>query len=426
MPEGRVRWGMALLLGLGVVISYFDRINMSVAALPLSQAYGLNGQQTGLLLSSYLWSYALMQIPVGALLDRFGVRRLLGGATFLWALATLATSAAPTLPTLILARVLLGVAEAPAFPGAAKAVSLWFPRQERGLATSAFDAAAKFSNVIGTPLVGAVVGWAGWRAGFWMTGLLTAAYGVLFWQRYRDPVDHPRLEASERAYIAAGGGQVEARAALPALASIRYLLAQRPVWGLMLGFGAYGYSFYMLISWLPTYLAETFHMDVLKSGLYTAVPWGVATVTDVVVGGWLVDRLIAQGHDATRVRKTLLAAGMLLGLAVVGAAFTHDPRVAVAWIAVALGGLAFAAPVGWSLPGLIAPPELVGTLGSLMNLANNAMGALSPIVTGWVYDKTGSFAMAFGVAGTILLLGVISYWTLLGPIQMLRSPIQEP
>src|SRR5436309_6777098 len=136
-------------------------------------------------------------------------------------------------------------------------------------------------------------------------------------------------------------------------------------------------------------------MTVLKSGFYTIIPWVVATITDVLIGGWLVDTLIKRGYDATRVRKVLFTIGLVLGIAVVGAAFTNNANVAIIWISIALGGLAFAAPIGWSIPGLIAPKGTVGTVGSIMNFFNNLVGIAAPIVAGIIFDRTGSFAVNF-------------------------------
>jgi MFS family permease len=124
----------------------------------------------------------------------------------------------------------------------------------------------------------------------------------------------------------------------------------------------------------------------------------VATITDIVIGGWLVDTLIKRGNDATRVRKTLFTIGLILGIAVIGAAFTTNANVAIIWISIALGGLAFAAPIGWSIPGLIGPKGTVGTVGSIMNFFNNLAGIIAPIAAGFIFDRTGSFAANFLVA----------------------------
>jgi ACS family D-galactonate transporter-like MFS transporter len=421
---GNVRWGIALLLGVGVLINYFDRVNISVATKPLETEYGLTPGQMGIILSSYLWSYALLQIPVGTLLDRIGIKWLNRVGTILWTLATLMTALVSGMGLIILSRVILGVAEAPAFPGASKATSYWFPKSERGLATSAFDAAAKFSNVIGVPIVALAVTYWGWRGGFYVTGALSAIYVVLWWAFYRDPSEVRGKALSEREYeyIVQGGAQQETAKPARAGANVAYLLRQRKVWGLTLGFAAYGYSFYLLLSWLPGYLETELHMTVLKSGWYTIIPWIVATITDVVIGGWLVDRLIAQGHDQNKVRKTLIVAGMLIGLAVMGAAFTRDPNLAIFFISVGLGGLAFSAPIGWSIPALIAPEGSVGTVGSIMNFANNILGIAAPIITGFIVGSTGSFALGFLVAGVVLVAGILCYVFLLGTIDQIPTP----
>jgi ACS family D-galactonate transporter-like MFS transporter len=158
-------------------------------------------------------------------------------------------------------------------------------------------------------------------------------------------------------------------------------------------------------------------MSILGSAEYTAIPWAVATVTDLAIGGWLIDALIRRGHDETRVRKTVLISGMMLGLAVFGAAFTTDPILAIGWISIALGGLAAAAPVGWSIPSLIAPRGGAGTVGGIMNFVNNLMGVVAPVATGYIVSMTGSFNGAFLVAGIALFIGIFSYVILLGRIE---------
>ena len=419
---GNLRWGIALLLGIGILINYFDRVNISVATAPMIADFHMSKQEFGIVLSAFAWSYALLQIPVGAILDKIGIKWLNRVGTILWSLATFMTAAVSGLGLLILARVILGVAEAPAFPGASKATGYWFPLRERGLATSAFDAAAKFSNVIGVPIVALVVTQWGWRGGFIFTGILSALFAIAWWLLYNDPSRARRLRESERQYIVQGGAQREGEAATNPLNSLGYLLKQRKVWGLSLGFAAYGYSFYLLLTWLPGYLETQLHMSVLKSGLYTIIPWLVATVTDLVIGGWLVDYLISRGLNQNKVRKTLIVLGMVLGLAVAGAATTNNANLAIMWISIALGGLAFMAPISWSIPALIAPRGTVGSVGSIMNFLNNIMGIAAPIVTGFIAGGTGSFALGFLVAAIVLVIGILCYVFLLGRIE----PIPEP
>jgi MFS transporter, ACS family, D-galactonate transporter len=419
---GRLRWGIGILLGGGVLINYFDRVNLSVAGPALSKEFGLSPAQLGLLFGTFFWSYALLQIPGGMLLDRLGVKTIGRWGAFLWSAASALIAFSTNLSHLFAARILLGIAETPAFPANSKATSYWFPRNERGLATALFDAAAKFSNVVGVPLVAFVIFSFGWRWGFGVTALLSFLYFLAFSWLYRNPSEHPWLGEAERTYIREGGAQAEGVSAAGTGAALGYLLTKTKIWGLTLGFAAYGYAFYLFLTWLPAYLVKSMHMTILQSAEYTTIPWAVATVTDLVAGGWLVDYLIRRGGAETAVRKTILIGGMVLGLAVFGAAYTTNPNVAIVWISIALGGLAASAPVGWSLPGLVAPKGSVGTVGGIMNFGNNIMGFVAPVVTGIIVGTTSSFANAFVAAGAVLLTGVLCYLFLLGRIE----PIPEP
>jgi ACS family D-galactonate transporter-like MFS transporter len=417
----KMRWSIGVLLGAGVLINYFDRINLSVAAPQLQQKFGLSNHQMGWLFSSFFWSYALLQIPIGMVLDRFGVTRVNRVSTFLWSVASTASAFAGGFGGILGSRILLGIAEAPGFPASSKATGYWFPRRERALATAIFDAAAKLSNVIGVPLVALAVVHFGWRWGFGITALLSLLYFLVFTMFYRDPSQHRSLTLEEHEYILSGGATTEGPAQSGEVAMLGYLLLNRKVWGLTIGFAAYGYSFYLFLTWLPSYLVQTMHMDILRSAKFSAIPWIFATIADLVVGGWLVDRLITRGHDETVVRKTVLVVGMLFGLAVFGATLTTNPVWAVFWISIALSGLAAAAPVGWSIPSLIAPRGGAGTIGGIMNFLNNMMGAVAPVVTGYIVGATHSFTGAFLVAGIILAVGIIFYVFVLGPVE----PIAE-
>jgi ACS family D-galactonate transporter-like MFS transporter len=422
---GNMRWGIAVLLGLGVIINYFDRTNIAVAGVSLSKEYHLSSVQFGFIASAYLWTYALIQIPVGALLDRIGVKWMTRVGTILWSLATFMTAIVSGYGLIILSRLILGIAEAPVFPAASKATGYWFPMKERGLATSAFDAAAKISNVIGVPLVALIVTLYGWRGAFWATGILSTLYGVLFWITYRDPSQSKRISQEERTYIEEGGAQVDNVAPANTLASLGYLLRQPKIWGMALGFAAYGYTFYLFLTWLPSYIQEQLHVSILSSAGLVAIIWGVATITDIAIGGWLVDYLIKRGNDPTRVRKTIFIIGMLMGITIIGAAFTTSIPLIVMWLSISLGGLAFAAPVGWSIPALIAPRGTVGVVGAIMNFFNNVAGIIAPLVAGFVLDTTKSFVLNFIIAAVILVLGILCYLLLLGKIEQLPAQFEQ-
>jgi MFS family permease len=356
-------------------------------------------------------------------LDRFGVKRIGRIGSFVWSVASFASAAALGVRSFFAARLLLGIGEAPTFPGNAKATGYWFPRRERALATAIFDSAAKFAPAIGVPVLGLFLIRFGWRMSFAATGIASFIYFLFFWRFYCDPSDDHRLSAEERRYIVEGGAQPEdAKASSNAGAPLGYLLRQRKVIGVSLGFAAYNYTFYLLLTWMPSYLSMTMNIDLKQSVLYSILPWLVATATDLLVGGWLIDALILRGWNGSAVRRAVLIVGMAFGVGMFPLAVAHTPQAAVFWMSVALGGLAATAPVAWSIPSLIAPRESVGRMGGILNFWSQVAAIAAPIVTGHVVDLTHSFKAAFVIAAVLLVLGIGGYAFLLGKIE----PVPEP
>jgi MFS transporter, ACS family, D-galactonate transporter len=416
----RRRWRIAWLLGAGVLVNYFDRVNLSVSQGSLYTSFGISTITFGYLAASYNWTYALCQLPVGVLLDKVGVRRVGRVSTAIWSIASFAAAASTGIGALFGARLLLGVGEAPTFPANAKAIGYWFPSKERSFATSIFDASAKLASAIGVPVIGVLLLKVGWRWSFAATGLISLLYFVLFSLIYRDPQDDPLLTEAERAYIAEAGPD-PAHVAEPHAASLGYLIQQRKVLGLALGFGSYNYTFYLLLTWLPSYLSFALHIDLMHSFLYTGVPWLFATITELAVA-WGADLLIQRGWNASRVRKTVLVCGTAFGLGILGAAHAHTATRALIWISISLGGLSAAAPVGWSIPSMIAPRGSTGTVGGIINFSNQLSGIAAPIITGYIIAATRSYAWAFGVSAIYLLIGISSYIFLLGEIKQIEAP----
>ena len=412
----RRRWRIAWLLGFGVLINYFDRVNLSVSHAALITTFGISNFTFGLLSGAYNWTYAMCQLPIGVLLDRFGVRRIGRISTFLWSIASFGAAVTPSVGGFFAARFLLGIGEAPTFPANAKAIGHWFPVQERSLATAIFDAAAKFASAIGVPLLGILlISW-GWRWSFAATGLISLAYFAIFSKIYCEPERDEKLTDIERSYIAGEAGANYEQASSTPQSSLGYLMRKRKVLGLALGFGSYNYVFYLLLTWLPSYLSSALHIDLLHSFLYTGVPWLFATATDIT-SGWLCDAAIQRGGDASRIRKTVLVCGTAFGVAIIGAVHAHTATSALLWISISIGGLSAAAPIGWSIPSMIAPRGSVGTVGGIVNFSNQLSGIAAPIVTGLVITLTHSYAWAFGIAAIYLVIGVSSYIFLLGRIE---------
>ena len=410
------RWRIASLLGIGVLVNYFDRVNLSVSHAALYTSFGISDITFGYLSGAYNWTYAMCQLPVGVLLDRFGVRRVGRFSTFLWSIASFGAALTPNLTGFFAARLLLGVGEAPTFPGNAKAIGLWFPDRERSSATAIFDAAAKLASAIGVPLLGLLLLTIGWRWSFAATGFFSLAYFGLFTKVYRDPEKTSELNDVETE----GPRQklTDAQSDARSTSSLGYLLRSRKVLGLALGMGSYNYIFYLLVTWLPSYLSSALHIDLLHSFLYTGLPWLFATFTELTAA-LSADALIRRGWDASRVRRTVLVVGTALGLGIVGAAHAHTAARALIWISISIGGLSATSPICWSIPSIIAPRNSVGRVGGIVNLSNQISGIAAPIITGYVVHATRSYAWAFGISGIYLLVGIVSYIFLLGRIEQI-------
>ena len=200
------RWRIALLLALGVLVNFFDRINLSVSGDALHDTFGVSLIAFGYLSSAFSWTYAATQMPAGVLLDRLGVRRVGRISALLWSIASFAAALSPSLVWFFGARLLLGVSESPTFPANAKALGYWFTREERSLATAITDAAAKFSSAIGVPLIGLLLWYFGWRWSFAATGFISFLYFVLFYLIYRNPSEDKGLSAQRTRFYSSWWG----------------------------------------------------------------------------------------------------------------------------------------------------------------------------------------------------------------------------
>ncbi len=420
---GNLRWKIVGMFGVFEFVNYMDRINLSVAGTLIGSEFGLDAATLGIAFSAFLWSYGLMMVPVGLLLDRYGVKRICRISVIGWACATFLTAAANGLGLIIVARLLLGVTESAAFPAAMKATGHWFPRTERGLATAIFSAPGRLSNVIGAPLVGLAIGVWGWRGAFITTGILTVIFSVWFWLFYRDPSEKHatgKLSQNEYDYIRAGRPDDEHKTVVDGR-NLLHVIRQRKVLGLAFGLACAGYLSWIMLTWLPSYFQMTQGASAAMSGVYTAIPWAVAVCVEFIIAGYLVDRLVKRGHDETRVRKTVLISGMLLACTVAGIGLVDSFGLALLLITFAVSGIALAFSVSNSLPALIAPPGQTGTVGSFMNFVNIMAGAIAPIVTGLLVDATGSFAAGFILAGAILLVGIFFYTVVMGRIEQIPA-----
>ena len=389
---GPNRSGAGLALGLVIaagLVNYVDRSALSVAGPAIAAELKLRPGQLGVLLSAFLWAYAAAQFPVGALIDRFGSRRLLAAALALWSAAQTATGLAASLPQLIAARLALGAGEAPQFPVGARVVRSWFAPAARGIATGGFNSVSTLGPAIAPPLVAALIVAIGWRGAFVATGLAGLAVAAVWVALFRDP-PAPSEPPTARAPWAA-------------------LLRAPTLWAMALGNAGSGYMNWFYAAWLPGYLMTERHLTLPQAGWAASVPY-LFGFAGSLAGGLVCDRLQAAGFSAIASRKVPIVAGLVIGAVFTGLTIlAATSGVAVAEIAVALFFANAAGASIWALAVAVAPAEGVASVGAVQNTGGLVGGALAPVVTGVFVEATHSFAAALGATALAALAGAAVY-----------------
>ncbi|WP_405943362.1 MFS transporter [Streptomyces sp. NBC_00932] len=427
-PRGRgknVRWSIALLCFGGLAVNYLDRSTLSVALPTMSKDLHIGPETQGFILSAFFLTYALCQLPAGALLDRFGVKRVFAIGAIWWSVATVGMGLVRGVGTLVGARLLLGAGEAAGYPAPAKAVSRWFPRHERTLANSVWDNGARVGTAIALPLVTLLVSAFHWRVAFISCGLLGFLWIIGWWRLYHEPADHPKVTGEERAYIEAGGARVEETPAeSTAAAQVRWrdLFRYRTVWGMMLGFFCLNYVVYFFITWFPSYLVDERGFDLLKLGFFGTVP-GLVAIAGSLLGGFTADRLLRKGWSTTKVRKTCLVSGTLCSSVIALAVVVPTAAGALALLSLSYASLTFATASVASLPADVAPTAgHVASLAGIQNFASNVAGALGPIVTGYLLASSGgSYLVPLLVSGALSIVGALTYAFVIKSVEPLQA-----
>ncbi|GIG70570.1 MFS transporter [Phytomonospora endophytica] len=418
-----MRWAIIWLAFAGLTINYLDRSSISVALPFMGEDIHLDKTQQGLILAAFFWSYDFCQLAAGWYVDKVGARRSFTIAAVWWSIFTMITAAVHSFWTLIGARLLLGAGESPAPATSAKVTATWFPQRERGLATGIWDSGSRVGAVIAIPIVTLIIHFAGWRTTFIIIGILGLAWAVGWWKAYRDPDKHRRVNAEELAYIREGGARIAAdddaeAAKLPWRRLFRY----RTVLGMMFGFFCLNSVIYFFITFFPTYLVEERDFSLLKLGFFGMIP-GICAVLSGWLGGWLADRAIRRGVPVTRVRKTIIVAGMAGGSVIILAVIVPQAWMALALLSLAYASLTFAGTGIWALPADVAPSSAhVASIGGIQNFASNFAGILTPIMVGYLADETGSFVLPLTIIGVIALVGALNYLFVIGKIEPLPVP----
>jgi ACS family D-galactonate transporter-like MFS transporter len=415
------RWFPVLaLVATATMVNYLDRTVLGIAAPYLTKDLGLTAASLGIVFSAFSWSYALLQIPGGIFLDRFGTRTTYSLALTLWSGFTALMGVVSSLPGLIITRIGVGVFEAPCFPANSRILATWFPQHERARANSIYSV----GQYAGIAFLSVPLFWItqqfGWRGLFFLAGGFGVLLGALMWWQYREPSEDPGINADELAHIEAGGGGEYTGARVPfSWRNIGRLLRHRQILGASIGqFGGNSTQVFF-VTWFPTYLVNVRGMSFINAGMMTMLPYLGASV-GVLVAGQFSDRLLKRSGSANLARKLPIVGGMLLASTIVLANYVPagSDMLVIAIMSVAFFGQGMT-NLGWTVISDVAPKKLIGLTAGIFNFSANLAGIVTPLVIGYAYQSTGSFVGPLMYIGVVALIGAFSYSVILGDIHRL-------
>ncbi|CRH27995.1 MFS transporter, partial [Pantoea ananatis] len=409
--KGKLRWGIVTLLLLAAIVNYLDRANLSIANTTIAAEFGFSQTEMGLLLSAFLWPYALANLPAGWLVDKLGPKKMFSWALGLWSGFTVLTAFANSYSYFYGLRMLLGVSESPFFTSGIKITHRWFGDSERGLPTAIINTGSQIANAIAPPILTVLLLTLGWRGMFVAIGVMGLPLLLAWWKFYRDP------NAREDALLHAGQpsvvvpqekGEVRWRA----------LFRHSTTWFMVIGNFSIMFTIWVYLTWLPGYLEKSLGFSLKATGWIASIPF-LAGILGVLMGGMLSDNLVRRGVRAITARKVPIVSGAALAACFVAPIpFVNSTPLAIGLLA--LGYFFSQMPQGalWTLASDIAPKSQVASLGAIQNFGGFLGAAMAPIVTGIILDTTGKFTNVFLLGAALLMLGALSYGL------FVRKPLQ--
>jgi ACS family glucarate transporter-like MFS transporter len=417
-----------VVLGLMAPITFvmaLDRTALVVAAPTVQKEYGFSLVEMSLILTSFSWTYAAMQLPAGWLTQRLGPRRALAWANLFWSVLTLATPFAHSFAGFIGLRALLGAGQSADWPASVTALRRWFPRRERSKGNSILLGGLYLGPIAAGPATAFAIASFGWRAAFFFFGALGVVLGIAWWTLFRDsPAEHRLISPEEVAFIAADQEKDPPGAAhTPAWGAFRRGLGSLQFWaiGLQYFFLILMQSFF--VTWLPVYLVNVRHMSLKAMGISQSLPW-VALFGMVFVAGWIADAVLRRTGSVWLARVPAAIAGFLIGAAaLIAASRAESTPVMMALLCISLGAVGLVQVSIWS-----SAQDLGQSATSLVSGWTNLWGNLSnfvgPVSMAFLVEHAGGWNATLPVVGLVGACGA-ALWLLVQPQQPLRGLAPE-
>ena len=395
-----------LMCFVSVFICYIDRVNISVAIIPMAEQYHWTGTTKGWVLSSFFIGYLAGMVPAGWLANRYGGRRVMAVALIGWSCFTVLTpvAAGVSLTTLIFVRIAMGLGEAGSFPSAFNLFARWIPLTERSRAAAINNTGIPLGTIFALSTTGLLIEHYGWPSVFYAFGALGLGFAAVWiWLIRPSPSAHPTISAGERALLAPL--EISDHVAKKPVPWGR-LLSHKAVWAIIINHFCANWTLYLMLSWLPSYFRDTLHLSVTNSGLFSIAPW----ICQFAIGNLsalAADRMIASGMSVTRVRKIMQCCGLIgMAICLLAASQATTPTMAVLTIcgAMGIGAMCWA---GFFANYLDVAPEHADVLYGIGNVGGTIPGVLGAVITGWLLDVTGGYTATFILAAAISAFGAL-------------------
>jgi ACS family D-galactonate transporter-like MFS transporter len=398
------RFGVVCLLFVNVVVNYMDRANLSVAAPALARDLHLTSSELGWVFSAFGWTYAALQIPGGWLVDVISPRLLYTVTLLSWSVTTMLQSLAGGFIAMFGLRAATGACEAPAFPINNRVVTGWFPEGERASAIAFYTSGQYVGLAFLYPVMTFIQQGHGWRALFFLTGLVGLVWGVVWYVLYRDP----------RGPIGRDGApEAESLRVSPRWRDLSVVCRHRKLWGLYVGQFAVASTLWFFLTWFPTYLETYRGFRVTATGGLRSIPF-LAALAGILTSGLLSDFLARRGVSVGTARKMPVLVGLVLTTTIVGANYVSSQFSVIVFLSIAFFGNGMAS-ITWVFVSLLAPSRLLGLTGGVFNFFGNLSSIVVPVVIGYLVDG-GDFAPALLFIAALALGGACAFVFLVGPI----------
>jgi len=401
-------------------ITYIDRVNVSTAASQFGAELGLSHTQIGFVFSAFAYPYLIFQIIGGWVGDRFGPRRTLAVCGVIWAGATVMTGLAGGFTSLILARLLLGLGEGATFPTATRAMSNWMPADKRGLAQGTTHAASRIGNAVAPPLIVWMMVATSWRGAFIITGLISFMWAIVWiWYFRDDPRQHSQITSEETVTLSSYSG-IKERSPVPWRALLGRMAPVTAV------YFCYGWVLWLFLGWIPQYFLHNYHMQLGKSALFASGVFFAGVIGDWL-GGIVTDRLLRKSRRLRLARNVMVGVCMLLTLlSLAPIMLMSDISIPMAALCLSFGFFFNEMTIGpmWAVPMDIAPKH-AGTASGIMNSGSALAAIISPVVGGWLIDRTGNWNLPFVVSMALMAAGIVLSFTMRPDRALDATPVQN-